>query len=364
MTKQSRAAAFGGGALVLALTMALVPERSEATTDATPAPASPSARNVDPSSQGEVARAGALVVTRAELDQAIDSELRRMKAEHAQSVSELERAAARELLDQKLLHQKAEQQGVSSDELLKREVAGRIAPPSEAELRTLYDALLDQGEDVGSFASERDALVVTWMGDRVERGVDLYLRELRKEQQAKILLAPVLPPKEPVLADGPAVGPSAAKLTIVAFVDLECPFCADGDQTLARLRESHPNELRVVHQDLPLEFHEHAARAAEAVHCAADQGKHAELKSRLYAHQGDLGEAALARHARAVGIDAERFDACMSTGEKAAVVEASLARAEQLGVTSTPTYFVNGRRLEGAQPFERFEELISAELEH
>jgi protein-disulfide isomerase len=126
--------------------------------------------------------------------------------------------------------------------------------------------------------------------------------------------------------------------------------------------------VRYVVRDLPLEaIHKEAFKAAEATHCARDQGKYWEMHGRLFANQRQLGKDDLPRHARAIGLDVTTFERCLASGTHAATVNKGLAEAQQLGVTGTPTFLIgvtvaNGEmkatKLVGAQPYSAFKALI------
>ena len=123
-------------------------------------------------------------------------------------------------------------------------------------------------------------------------------------------------------------------------------------------------------RDLPLEsIHKEAFKAAEATHCARDQGKYWEMHDRLFANQGQLGRDDLTRHAKAIGLDTTAFERCLSSGKHADTIKKGLAEAQQLQVTGTPTFFIGvsgdnnnaemkATRLVGAQPYSAFKAAI------
>jgi protein-disulfide isomerase len=127
--------------------------------------------------------------------------------------------------------------------------------------------------------------------------------------------------------------------------------------------------LRYVVRDLPLEsIHNEAFKAAEATHCARDQGKYWEMHDRLFADQRQLGRDDLARQAKALGLDMTAFDRCVASGKHADAVRKDLAEAQRLQVTGTPTFFIGvtgpgdsemkATRLVGAQPYSAFKAAI------
>jgi protein-disulfide isomerase len=109
-------------------------------------------------------------------------------------------------------------------------------------------------------------------------------------------------------------------------------------------------------------MHARAPKAAEAAHCAEDQGKYWEMHGKLFANAGKLEVSDLKAHAREVGLDGAKFDKCLDSGEKAKVVEMHKKAGEDVGVTGTPAFFINGRQLSGAQPVEAFKAIIDQEL--
>jgi predicted DsbA family dithiol-disulfide isomerase len=122
-------------------------------------------------------------------------------------------------------------------------------------------------------------------------------------------------------------------------------------------------------RDLPLEaIHKEAFKAAEASHCARDQGKYWEMYNRLFANQRQLGRDDLARHAQAVGLDMTAFQRCLDSGKHAETVRKDLAEAQRLGVTGTPTFFIGvagpndsemkATKVVGAQPYAAFKAAI------
>jgi protein-disulfide isomerase len=119
-----------------------------------------------------------------------------------------------------------------------------------------------------------------------------------------------------------------------------------------------------VWKDFPLtSIHPEAFKASEAAHCAGDQGKYWEYHDRLFQNQRALQVDALKKHAADLGLDTSSFDACLDSGKYTSRVQNGLQQGTALGVGSTPSIFINGRLLMGAQPFDAFKEIIDEELE-
>jgi protein-disulfide isomerase len=108
--------------------------------------------------------------------------------------------------------------------------------------------------------------------------------------------------------------------------------------------------------------HEEAPKAAEAAHCAGEQDKFWEMHDRIFSNQAKLAVPALKEHAAALSLDTAKFDQCLDSGKFADAVAEDQKQGEKLGVQSTPTLYVNGRPVVGAQPFEYFQSVIDEEL--
>jgi protein-disulfide isomerase len=167
-----------------------------------------------------------------------------------------------------------------------------------------------------------------------------------------------------VKTDGdPQIGPDNAKVTIVEFSDFQCPYCKRfRDETLNVLVEKYGDDIRFVYRDYPLPSHPQAQKAAEAAECADEQGKFWEMHDLLYSNQESLSDDLYTVFAAQLGLDTQKFNDCLSSNKYAEEVAADLQDGQAYGVTGTPTFFVNGQVLVGAQPVSAFEALIDQEL--
>lgn len=174
------------------------------------------------------------------------------------------------------------------------------------------------------------------------------LAAVRARAQGRVLGPPRLdPPVDP--ARDHIRGPADAPLTLVEFADFECPFCGRATGVVQSLRARFGDDLRYVFRHLPLtDIHPNAALAAEAVEAAGAQGRFWEMHDRLFAHQDALEPDDLLDHARALGLDVERFAADLEDGRYAQRVRDDVAAAEASGVNGTPTFFIGDRRHRGA----------------
>jgi len=212
-----------------------------------------------------------------------------------------------------------------------------------------------------------------------QQAIQKEIQEIKSSLRAQ--QEPPVPPafKETVMSiEGyPFMGNKDAKLTIIEFSDYQCPFCS------RHLRETMPQiekdyvktgKLKYVFRNYPLPFHQQASKAAEAANCAGDQGKFWEMHDRLYANQNALDEKNLLEHAKAVGLDLEKFQDCLSSGKHAQKIKKDIEDGQKVGINGTPSFILgfteaNGARVKavkmivGAQPYTDFKEAIDSLLE-
>jgi protein-disulfide isomerase len=127
--------------------------------------------------------------------------------------------------------------------------------------------------------------------------------------------------------------------------------------------ERFPDKLRLVYRNFPLDrAHPDARRAAEAARCADDQGKFWEYHDVLFTNAPKAGQQDLRRYAERVGLDISRFEKCMGDRVHRVTVQRDVDDGFRLGIAATPTFFINGRPLSGAQPMDAFVRVIEEEL--
>ncbi|MHA7629984.1 DsbA family protein [Corallococcus sp. M7] len=173
---------------------------------------------------------------------------------------------------------------------------------------------------------------------------------------------PAAAKKIEIPADSPSFGPATAKVTIVEWSDFECPFCSRAVPTLNKIKETYGKDVRVVFRHQPLPMHSHAKIAAAASMAAHEQGKFWEMHDKLFANQRALERGDLEKYAQELGLDMNKFKAALESSKISAKVEADSSAGMAVGANGTPAFFINGRFLSGAQPFEAFKPLIDQEI--
>ena len=163
--------------------------------------------------------------------------------------------------------------------------------------------------------------------------------------------------------DDYSIGPENAPITLIEFSDYECPYCRRWYQeTYLRLREEYGDQVRIVFRDFPLySIHPNAEPAAIAANCAGEQGDYWGFHDLVFDSEA-LGKEYYLQFAEQLGLDVEQFKACIESEKYKDEVSADYQYASNLGVSSTPTFFLNGIPIVGAQPFEVFQQVIEQEL--
>ena len=165
------------------------------------------------------------------------------------------------------------------------------------------------------------------------------------------------------LGDAPVRGGENAPVTIVEWSDFQCPFCNRVTPTLAKIRDEYGDQVRFVFKHMPLPMHPQAGTAHAASEAARRQGKFWEMHDRIFANQRDLSIETLEGYAASMGLDMDQFRKDMKSEATAKRINDDLKQASSLGVTGTPSFFINGKFLSGAQPFPSFKRAIDKALE-
>jgi protein-disulfide isomerase len=153
-----------------------------------------------------------------------------------------------------------------------------------------------------------------------------------------------------LVRDGePMIGRADAPVTVVLFCDFQCPYCADARPVVDRLLTAYSSDVRLVYRHYPVErVHADAGRAAEASMCALDQGRFWDMYASMLANQSELDLSGLIRQAGDIGLDSRLFARCLESGVHRADWRRDQTDGTSLGVSGTPTFFVNGTMIEGA----------------
>ena len=257
-----------------------------------------------------------------------------------------------QLIDDTLLEAEAERKHMTVSQLLaeasQSESISRLAdlPAPVKHLKagnSTDDSAHSHSQDLKEKARIRQALLVS----------------LRRQTDVRILLqAPEPPILHVSVDDNPSIGPSDAPITIVEFSDFQCPYCKKSASDLKELLRIYGQHIRLVYRDYPGPNHPYAKQAAEAAQCANEQGKFWEYHDALFDRQTPGKGWEFLQLAKELGLREEMFAECVHSHRFSEEVTKDLRDGISLGITSTPTFFVNGRPLIGAHPIADFQNLI------
>ena len=208
-----------------------------------------------------------------------------------------------------------------------------------------------------------------------QQAIQKDLAEIKRLLQARPVADAL--PKEPIgIADEPSKGDGKARVAVIEFSDYQCPFCGRyTKETLGRIEDDYVDtgKVKYVFRDLPLQFHKNAFKAAEAAHCAGEQGKFWEMHDMLFQNQSALAPEQLPAYAKTLGLSEAGFERCLESGQFAADIKKDMADAGTVGISGTPTFLIgvvqpgDGRvkivkKLVGAKPYEEFKAAIDGLL--
>ena len=305
---------------------------------------------------GKVATVGQRTISRAELEEHVRPKLIEIENEKYEAL----RDGLEELVADELEKQEAKARGITVDDLQRQEVAAKIAPPTDEEIQKLFDE--NKAQLGGQSLDQIKPRIVEYLKQqKTDQRRAAFIEELKKKYKTTVALRP------PVIDIGTAGRPekgggAKAPVTIVEFSDYQCPFCSRAEVTVDQVMKAYGDKVRLVFRDFPLPMHAQARGAAEAANCASAQGKFWPYHGKLFANQSALGDDKLKEYAKDLGLDTAKFEQCLAAKPFKAAIDKDIADASKVGVTGTPAFFINGRMLSGAQPFEKFKEVIDEEL--
>jgi protein-disulfide isomerase len=295
-------------------------------------------------------------ITYADLDAKAAGKLIRLRTQ----AHELRKQTLDEMIDMQLLEKEAKARGLEgADDLMKAEVTEKAVEPSDEEAQAYFEKNPPRGNvefdkikpRIKAFMkrkSEEDLRVALISGLREKAGVQVFFEPLRFDVGFD--------------ETDPIHGSKDAPVVIVTFSDFQCPYCEKVVETVHKIQETYGEKVSIVFRDYPLPMHKDAPKAAEAGQCAAEQGKFWEMHDKMFANQQELKPDDLKGFAGELGLDGGKFAECLDSGRHAEEVKADMAAGEAVGVTGTPAFFINGKFLNGARPYDDFKQIIDGEL--
>ncbi|OSM06955.1 putative DSBA oxidoreductase [Magnetofaba australis IT-1] len=304
-----------------------------------------------------MARVGDWTLTLGEVDKTIRGKLYELEKQKFRARINV----IQSMMGEHLLKEEAKKQGLSTDALWKQEVTDKAPAISDDEVKAFLDA---NGARLPNGGKGMEDKVRAFLSDQVaEQASVIYMRQLMSKSGGQVRLQEPEEPRYDII--GPlteAKGAKSPKVYIVEFSDFECPFCRRVQPALNKLLEEYGDRVQLIFRHFPLSGHKAAPKASEAALCAAEQGKFWEYHDKLFGMEKSLTEESYTAYAKEMKLDMGKFDSCLNSGKKAQRVADDAAEGERLGITGTPAFFINGRKLSGAQPYGEFKRIVEEEL--
>lgn len=307
-----------------------------------------------------VATVGGSSITLADVDEKALEQVAPAGVKLSQALYEARRNALDELIATRLIDDAAKAQGVDRSALIEKEITAKVPAVTEPEIAAWYQ--VNQARVQGASLDQvRQPIRAYLTQQRMQDVREQYLDTLKQKTAVRVMLEP--PRQNVASANSPSKGSATAPVEMIEFSDFQCPFCQRANPTVDQVLKTYGDRVRFVYRHYPLPNHPNARPAAEAAACAAEQGKFWPYHDRLFANPSKLADADLKQHAAELGLNASQFNSCVDTHKFRAQVEADMKAGEQAGVNGTPAFFINGRSISGAQPFDVFKKIIDEELE-
>lgn len=263
-----------------------------------------------------------------------------------------------ERVQEVLLEREASAAGMIPESWIEWKIDEKIWPVTLAEAKQHFKT---SGYPEGTkFGQVREAIIAELTSQRRAGARTVVLDELRKRHQVVSRLTPFR--LDLASPDDPSLGPPDAPVTIVEFSDFQCPYCARARATMHELLARYPDQVRLVARDFPLTMHPQAEAMAVAAACAAEQEAYWPYSEALFERSRTLQEEDLPVLAAELGLHPATFQNCLNSGHNRGEVHGDMGEGSAAGVTGTPTFFINGRMISGAQSLERFAEIVEEEL--
>jgi protein-disulfide isomerase len=303
-----------------------------------------------------IATVGSRTITRGELETSVRSKLIEIDNQRYEALKD----GLDEMIAEELVKQEAKDRNLSVDALEKAEVEDKVKAPTDEEVQKVFDD--NKAQLQGKSLDEVKPQIVQYIdGQRKQERLATFIEELKKKHKTTVALkAPII---EVATAGRPERGGGVkAPITIIEFSDYQCPFCKRAEDSVNKVMHIYGHKIRLVYRNSPLPMHPMARPAAEAAACANAQDKFWQYHAKLFDNQAGLSNDKFKQIAKDVGLDSAKFDECVAKKPYGDKIDQDTADGNKVGVSGTPAFFINGRMLSGAQPFEKFKEVIDAEL--
>ena len=277
-------------------------------------------------------------------------------------VYEMRMNKLRSILLEKLMNADPRKKGMSNDEYMAKFVTGK-AEPKKADIDKFIKERNIPKERINEQIRERIKMAVK--REMAMKAIENFMAIRTKNKPVTVFLEkPPRPIVNVALGEGPIYGPKDAPITIIEYTDFQCPYCAKAHDIVNEVKDKYKGKIKMVLKHYPLPFHKEGKVAANASFCADEQGSKYiwKLNDIMFKNQNKLKSSGLVELAKKIGLDTEKFSSCLKSNKYMAKVEKDMAEGQKLKLNSVPAIFINGKLINGAQPFDVFAEIINEEL--
>ena len=319
----------------------------------------PAADALDAYDSGIAATVGDEVITNQRLDVLLGPRL----LETRRDIYRMKQEKLDQLIVDMILEKEAKQQGKTIENLVEQIAPAGSAQVEESEIdKYMQDNQQRLQEYKGSIPDLRQRIKTFLEQQKTSQAIRDYAHALEPKYGVRILVPVPSPLRITVDTQGaPTLGPSDAPVTIVEFSDYECPACRSTHEVVKQVRAVYGDRVKWIYKDYPLRRHKEAFKAAEASHCAQEQGKFWEYQESLFTTP-DLAPANLVNNAAQLGMSPEKFSSCLQDSKYKALVEKNVRDASQAGIDRTPSFIINGALFVGGPSLDNFKSMIDGEL--
>ena len=267
------------------------------------------------------------------------------------------------MLQQRLLTAAAAAEGKDVSAFVQQKIDAEVPPPDEAAIAAFYEA--NKSPSAPPLDQVRDQVIQAMNGQKGEAVLMRILDEMKAKAKVERLMPDVSPP--PMDLSNPphsaSVGPADAAVKVVEFSDFECPYCSRAAETFKSLKDKYAGKsVQFTFRNFPLSFHPNARPAAEYAQCAQEQGKFWPMHDAIFAVQRELSVDKLKEVAAQAGLDTAKLEECVASGRVKPQIDEDMAKAQEVGVQGTPSFYINGQAFAGNPTVEGISQAIDAQL--
>lgn len=307
---------------------------------------------------GIAAKVGDITVSEEEVVKGIESDI----FEAEMKVFDIKFNKLNQLIIEKMIAADPKSKGLSRDQYFEKFISSKIKITDADVEKFITERKIPKAQvnpDVRAkivqflTMQQREKAVKVWMGEKAGKNtIEVFLEK------------PQRPTFDVKVGEAPIFGSPSAKVTIIEYSDFQCPFCAQGAKILGELKKKYGKKIQVAFKQYPLPFHTQAKKAAVASMCIKEQSVDLfwKMHDAMFANQDKLKVEDLKELAKKLGGNAEQFNKCLDENKHLGYVDKDIEEGKNIGVKSTPTFFINGQLIAGALPVEEFSEIIDEEL--